>query len=311
MSCTICHERLTSPASLPCGHVFCRECLRRTVDSVKSASVQHYCPACRKPYNVVTIDPALVPPYLRPHIQSAIRPLFFDESAHSPSTSLLSQPSAFVAASPESQPSAFVTASPSSQSQSPASTSQTPPPTTPSPGASPSTADLGRTAAEADALRLACATWRRRAEIHAAANTGLLGFARAAKECAVRMRTERDAARSCCALLKRKLAELEHDSAVRGRGRGADSGSGSAWSDSDADSPLEEQEVRAGAPAPRGLPVFVRMQQQQRGAVSSPGYDERTQSRFGPPIKRRRVAMGSCPTAMASVPAIPVAGGRV
>ncbi|KAJ7133179.1 hypothetical protein C8R44DRAFT_611163 [Mycena epipterygia] len=161
-SCSICYERFTSPVSLPCGHVFCRECIRRTVDSIKSCSEQHFCPTCRGPYSVLMIDPGLIPPYLRPHILPPIRPVFFDDP-------------------------------------------------TPTPGASPSTsasADIGHMVAEANALRLNCSMWRRRAEVHAAGNTGLLGFARAAKEHALRMRAERDTARNQCALLKRKLAEL-------------------------------------------------------------------------------------------------------
>jgi hypothetical protein len=36
----------------------------------------------------------------------------------------------------------------------------------------------------------------------------MLGFARVAKEAALRMRAERDAARNQCQLLKRKLAEV-------------------------------------------------------------------------------------------------------
>ncbi|KAJ7831188.1 hypothetical protein B0H14DRAFT_2365304 [Mycena olivaceomarginata] len=162
MSCSICYQQFTSPVSLPCGHVFCRECICRTIDSIKSCSVQHYCPACRKSYCVVAIDPSLVPPYLRPHVQSPIRPVFLDFEKR-------------VGRIPFS-----------------ASTNS----------------DLGRAAAEAQALRLSCATWRRRAEVHAAANAGLLGFARAAKESTLRMRAERDAARNQCQLLKRKLAEV-------------------------------------------------------------------------------------------------------
>ncbi|KAF7338788.1 RING-type domain-containing protein [Mycena sanguinolenta] len=53
-----------------------------------------------------------------------------------------------------------------------------------------------------------CATWRRHVEAHAAANTNLLGFARAAKDCALRLRAERDAERSRYVLLKRKFTEL-------------------------------------------------------------------------------------------------------
>ncbi|KAJ7281262.1 hypothetical protein C8J57DRAFT_1711053 [Mycena rebaudengoi] len=41
--------------------------------------------------------------------------------------------------------------------------------------------DLGRALAENTALHLGCATWRRRAEVHAAANQGLLILARTGK----------------------------------------------------------------------------------------------------------------------------------
>ncbi|KAJ7096090.1 hypothetical protein C8R44DRAFT_644558 [Mycena epipterygia] len=192
-SCSICYERFTSPVSLPCGHVFCRECIRRTVDSIKSCSVQHFCPTCRGPYNVLMIDPGLIPPYLRPHILPPIRPVFFDESTPAPGASPSTSASAFASTSA----SASISVSPSSSSSASKSSSST---------ASPS--DIGHVVAEANALRLNCVMWRRRAEVHAAANTGLLGFARAAKEHALRMRAERDTARNQCALLKRKLAEL-------------------------------------------------------------------------------------------------------
>ncbi|KAJ7712348.1 hypothetical protein DFH07DRAFT_763397 [Mycena maculata] len=168
-TCSICYESFTSPVSLPCGHVFCRECVRRTVDSIKSAGVEHFCPTCRASYSILNVDPALIPPYLRPHILPPLRRVFFD----APRT-------------PRPHP---------VQSQ-----SQSQPPPTP--------AEFGRAVAEGNALRLNCATWRRRAEVHAAANTSLLGFARAAKDCALRMRAERDAERNTCVLLKRKLAEL-------------------------------------------------------------------------------------------------------
>ncbi|KAK7036153.1 RING-type domain-containing protein [Favolaschia claudopus] len=256
MSCSICNENLNSPVSLPCGHVFCCECIRRTVDSLESCTVQHFCPSCQKPYCVVAIDPALVPAYLRPHLQPPIRPLFLNGSPN--------------ITEPESQ---------SQFSQTTTASTSSPPPPTPSPHASPSTSEAGRTAAATEALRLACTTWRRRAEVHAAANAGLLGFARQAKASALRMRTERDAARNECLLLKRKLADLmEHRPML----------SNPDWSDSDADSPLEAEKPapqRVIAPA-RGLPAFVRAAQQQ-GKYVSPISDE-TPSRLGPPLKRRK-----------------------
>ncbi|KAJ7257250.1 hypothetical protein B0H12DRAFT_477479 [Mycena haematopus] len=297
MSCSICYERFTSPVSLPCGHVFCRQCICDTIDSIKSCSVQHYCPACRKPYCVVSIDPSLVPPYLRPHIQSPIRPLFFD-SARSPPIS------ASESGSPSSQ----------SQSQSPSHSLIAASPTSPAPQSNPETGDTkrtaavsetsdrGRAAAATEALRLSCSTWRKRAEVHAAANAGLLAFARTAKEVTLRMRGERDNARNQCMILKRKLDEIMAERSP----------------DSDADSPLDYGQgrrmsmgvgVMKAPPASRGLPVFL-AQQKKTMASAFPGYDEATQSRFGPPLKRRK-AGESCARASdsgvppASIPIVP------
>ncbi|KAJ7050435.1 hypothetical protein C8F01DRAFT_1179133 [Mycena amicta] len=221
-SCSICYERFSAPVSLPCGHIFCRDCLRRTVEVIQSPSIEHFCPACRKPYSVLSIDTALVPPYLRPHILPPIRPVFFDDASPSESGPESNAPIESVSppsTSPDSgSESSFLpspsTSSPASQSSLP----HTPPtvlptmpqlPPLPQSHSSPtSLTTLRRTAAEADALRMACQTWRHRAEVHAAANAGLLSFARATRTAAVRMRGERDDARRRVEVLQRQLMEM-------------------------------------------------------------------------------------------------------
>ncbi|KAJ6518947.1 hypothetical protein C8R45DRAFT_808977 [Mycena sanguinolenta] len=162
MVCSICYERFTAPVALPCGHIFCLECIRRAVDASQLSAVQHSCPTCRARYNIVAVDPALVPAYIRPYILSALRPVFFDDPAL------------------ESE----------------------------AEGAAAEAAPAKPTDLNLEALRLSCATWRRRAEVHAAANAGLLGFARAAKEYTLCMRAERDQALNRCAVLERRLADL-------------------------------------------------------------------------------------------------------
>ncbi|KAI9264734.1 PUA-like domain-containing protein [Sporodiniella umbellata] len=42
LECAICCSRLTSPATTPCGHTFCKECLVRSLDH------HHSCPICRE-----------------------------------------------------------------------------------------------------------------------------------------------------------------------------------------------------------------------------------------------------------------------
>ncbi|KAJ7034576.1 hypothetical protein C8F04DRAFT_567406 [Mycena alexandri] len=241
-NCSICLESFVSPVSLPCGHVFCLKCIRRTVESVKSAT-NHFCPTCRAPYSVLTVDPKFIPPYLRPHILPPIRKVFIDD-----------------------------TSSPSTASGSGSSSSSTPAPL-PAPPASAS-AELGLALAEVNALRQHCATWRKRAESHAMGNGALLGLARAAKDCALRMRAERDAERSQCVLLKRKLAELMPESEFEQCGLST--------------TPAECK-PRVGRAAPRaGLPVFL-MQMQSKPVERF--YDnpaDMTASHFGPPMKRRK-----------------------
>ncbi|KAJ7917554.1 hypothetical protein B0H13DRAFT_1995016 [Mycena leptocephala] len=84
MVCSICYEQFTAPVSLPCGHIFCHECVRRAVEAIPMYTMEHFCPTCRAGYNIVTIDTALVPPYLRRHILPTLRPVFFDDPVPSP-----------------------------------------------------------------------------------------------------------------------------------------------------------------------------------------------------------------------------------
>ncbi|KAJ7669453.1 hypothetical protein DFH06DRAFT_1038564 [Mycena polygramma] len=247
-TCSICYEPFTSPVSLPCGHVFCRECLRRAVEAVKSRTVQHSCPSCRASYSILTLDPALIPPYLRPHILPPIRKVFIDEPA----------------------------AASTSTSTSVASATAPPAPAPAGPSA-----ELARITAEAATLREHCATWRRRAETHAAANASLLAFARAAKDCALRLRAERDAERSQYCLLKRKLAELMPDSPSP-----SDSSPFTVSDPTRLSSTASPQRKHAGPPPRTGLPVFL-----MQCKPPEQFYDNPTDmhcAHFGPPMKRRR-----------------------
>ncbi|KAG6841236.1 hypothetical protein C0991_000520 [Blastosporella zonata] len=59
--------------------------------------------------------------------------------------------------------------------------------------------------AENEALKNACGLWRRRAEVHGTATLGLLGFARTARDQALRMRYERDEVYKHYNLLRERL----------------------------------------------------------------------------------------------------------
>ncbi|EKM50606.1 uncharacterized protein PHACADRAFT_263970 [Phanerochaete carnosa HHB-10118-sp] len=77
-TCLICLNALRTPAVLPCGHVFCYDCIVRVVRNVQPFTQQHFCPTCRVPYTISIVDPQLIPHHLRPHLTPAIRKLSLD-----------------------------------------------------------------------------------------------------------------------------------------------------------------------------------------------------------------------------------------
>ncbi|KAF7328770.1 hypothetical protein MVEN_02505700 [Mycena venus] len=255
-SCSICLEPFTSPVSLPCGHVFCKECIRRTVEATKSWNAQQFCPTCRAPYGIPTVDPALIPPFLRPHILPPIRKVFL--SMGDPETPVASTSAN---AAPVSSPAA----------------------------------DLARANAEINALRMHCAAWRRRAEVHAAANHTLLTFTRTAKDCALRMRAERDTERTRCVLLKRKLAEVMPELDL-------DCSESSFTKQRKHTSEKGKQAAACVAKPCPSLPVFLL----QCKRAEYEGTEQRP-SLLGPPMKRRKCeddsSAASSPTSIPDSPA--------
>lgn len=49
LKCGICFDRLAGPSAIPCGHVFCWECI------VKSSQFKAECPSCRQPFETKEI----------------------------------------------------------------------------------------------------------------------------------------------------------------------------------------------------------------------------------------------------------------
>jgi len=84
-TCVICLDTLKDPAALPCGHVFCYDCITRVAAAVTPYAAQHFCPTCKHPYMTTQVDPAFIPHYLRQHVTSSVRKLHLEYSL--PSTS--------------------------------------------------------------------------------------------------------------------------------------------------------------------------------------------------------------------------------
>ncbi|KAF4569586.1 hypothetical protein EYR40_008564 [Pleurotus pulmonarius] len=82
-ACSICIDRLKAPIALPCGHVYCHECILNTIHQITPYTTQHNCPTCRAPFSTVNIDPNFVPSHLRQYITPSIRKLYMEEQMDS------------------------------------------------------------------------------------------------------------------------------------------------------------------------------------------------------------------------------------
>lgn len=69
--------------SLPCGHVYCHECILSKIEFDITHSSTHRCPSCRNPYGITNIDPNAVPGHLKNSMLPALRRIYLDEIQHS------------------------------------------------------------------------------------------------------------------------------------------------------------------------------------------------------------------------------------
>ncbi|PPQ69584.1 hypothetical protein CVT25_000956 [Psilocybe cyanescens] len=203
-SCRICLEALKKPVSLPCGkvplkrltaykgHIFCSDCIVKTVQAVKPYTHLHPCPICRSFYNIAPLNFNTVPPNLRPFVTPSVRRLYIDN------------PPQESAGGKDNSDKPDIKESPQSDVK---ETSQ--PVVKEPPAMSVSSSELSRLRAENQALRNNCSMWRKRAEMHGTANLGLLNFARMVRDQASMLVRERDELQRHCHALKRKIQDVE------------------------------------------------------------------------------------------------------
>ncbi|THH27163.1 hypothetical protein EUX98_g7037 [Antrodiella citrinella] len=170
-TCVICLEVLKNPAALPCGHVFCFECIVKLVRTVQPYVHNHFCPTCRQQYTITLANPTLVPPHLRLHVTSSIRRLCLDYSIPKPK-----QTSAFAKDAAEE----------------------------------PLAAECARLRAENASLKVCCDVWSKRARLHAGTTLGLIGLVRLSKDSAVRTSVEKEELEKKYQSLKRNIEEIEY-----------------------------------------------------------------------------------------------------
>ncbi|KAJ7117807.1 hypothetical protein C8R44DRAFT_879344 [Mycena epipterygia] len=82
MSCGICLSKLKEPVSVPCGHVYCTECLTGHVSATSADGFTSNCPTCRETFNMVRPELTCLPKKFHQYIVPSIRRVYIDMSRH-------------------------------------------------------------------------------------------------------------------------------------------------------------------------------------------------------------------------------------
>ncbi|KAJ7066467.1 hypothetical protein C8F01DRAFT_981902 [Mycena amicta] len=85
MSCSICLSRFKEPVSVPCGHVYCTECLTHHVTATSSDGFTSTCPSCREPFNMVRPELTCLPKKFHQYILPSVRRVYVESSPSSAS----------------------------------------------------------------------------------------------------------------------------------------------------------------------------------------------------------------------------------
>ncbi|KAJ7880005.1 hypothetical protein B0H14DRAFT_2308452, partial [Mycena olivaceomarginata] len=81
MSCGICLSKLKEPVSVPCGHVYCTECLTGHVSATSPDGFTSACPSCRETFNMVRPELTCLPKKFHQYIVPSLRRLYIDADA--------------------------------------------------------------------------------------------------------------------------------------------------------------------------------------------------------------------------------------
>jgi len=77
-TCPICLEGLETPVSIPCGHVFCEECLTSHIKASKDMTTSA-CPSCRSSFHTVAPILTYVPTKFHKFMIAGVRRIFLEE----------------------------------------------------------------------------------------------------------------------------------------------------------------------------------------------------------------------------------------
>uniref|UniRef100_A0A0W0EWA0 RING-type E3 ubiquitin transferase n=1 Tax=Moniliophthora roreri TaxID=221103 RepID=A0A0W0EWA0_MONRR len=78
--CSICISALKEPVSIPCGHVYCSDCLGEYIGSASQDGYTATCPTCRTEFPIVTPERTCLPKQVHRYLFPTIRRVYVDAS---------------------------------------------------------------------------------------------------------------------------------------------------------------------------------------------------------------------------------------
>ncbi|KAJ7043778.1 hypothetical protein C8F04DRAFT_1073265 [Mycena alexandri] len=83
MSCSICLSNLKEPVSVPCGHIYCTECLTSHISATSRDGFTSMCPTCREVFNMVRPELTCLPKKFHQCIVPSLRRVYISPAESS------------------------------------------------------------------------------------------------------------------------------------------------------------------------------------------------------------------------------------
>ncbi|KAF6753474.1 hypothetical protein DFP72DRAFT_966765, partial [Ephemerocybe angulata] len=74
--CSVCLDEYEEPVCIPCGHVYCKSCIKDVVNQQGGERNVGKCPECRKEFHLFIPDLTHAPAFLEPFLVSPIRRIY-------------------------------------------------------------------------------------------------------------------------------------------------------------------------------------------------------------------------------------------
>ncbi|KAJ7759131.1 hypothetical protein B0H16DRAFT_1534475 [Mycena metata] len=89
MSCSICLSNLKEPVSVPCGHIYCTECLTSHISATSRDGFTSTCPECREMFNMVRPELSCLPQTFHQYVVPSLRRVYISPAEPSLSKEIL------------------------------------------------------------------------------------------------------------------------------------------------------------------------------------------------------------------------------